>query len=193
MKPTSSRSKAALRLLALLAVALVSPANARAAETGGHAPVRYTATVVGPEVGSAPVAIHVDEFTTDEEFQRLAQVLAEKGSDGLRDLAFELDKGWVRIGNGLGYPIAVATRKPTAAGGEKVTIVVDRQIEFVELWRNLRSADYPFTYIELTVDGEGKGQGELTPVAKVKLGPGDRIQVEPLGGLPFRLLHVRRR
>jgi hypothetical protein len=189
MKPRHSRSRAALRLLALLAAVLVPLNGARAAETA----VRYHATLAGPEIGTRPVAIHIDDFSSDEEIQRLAGVLAEKGPDGLRDLAFELDKGWVRIGNSVGFPIAVATRKPTPEGGEKVTVVVDRQIEFIELWRNSRSADYPFTYIELTVDRDGKGQGELTPIAKVKLGPGDRIVVEPLGGLPFKLLNVRRR
>jgi hypothetical protein len=191
MKPTRSRSRAA-RLLALLALLFVPLAGARAAEPAGQA-VRYNATLAGPEIGTRPVVIHIDDFSSDDEIQRLAGVLAEKGPDGLRDLAFELDKGWVRIGHSVGFPIAVATRKPTAEGGEKVTVVVDRQVEFRELWRNERSADYPFTYIELTVDRDGKGQGELTPIAKVKLGPGGRIEVEPLGGLPFKLLNVHRR
>jgi hypothetical protein len=192
MHQTTHRSTALPRLLALLAAALLSLAGARAAEPG-HGAVRYTGTAVST-VGShtAPVVIHIDEFTTDQDMQRLAQALTEKGPAGLRDAAFELDQGWVRIGDSLGFPIAVAVRKPTPEG-EKVTIVVDRYVDFFEIWHHLRSADYPFTYIEMTLGRDGKGQGELQPLAKVRLLPGGKLDVEGLAVPPMKLLNVQRR
>jgi hypothetical protein len=67
--------------------------------------------------------------------------------------------------------------------------MIDRPISFREAANNLRSMDYPFSYIEIHLDPSGKGDGKLIAAAKVSLS-GNTVDIENLGVQPFKLLDV---
>jgi hypothetical protein len=141
--------------------------------------------------GSAPVVIHIDHYSSDQEISNLRGVLAAQGPDGLREALWNLEAGYIRVKGGLGYPVAVASSKPDA-GGRVVRLMIDRPLSFREEANSLRSADYPFSYVEIHLDSSGKGDGTLIAAAKVKL-DGNIVDIESLGVQPFKLLDVHSR
>jgi hypothetical protein len=167
-------------ILALATAALGQP-------KGEH----FTATLVNPEGSptTLPVVIHIHRYSTDAEIRKLAAILADKGPDGLRDALWDLEKGYIRFGGGLGYPIAVVTSKKTAVG-RVVRIMMDRPISFREATSSARSLDYPFSWIELKLGKDGKGEGQMFAAAKVRLADG-AFEVENYSALPLKLLSVR--
>jgi hypothetical protein len=67
--------------------------------------------------------------------------------------------------------------------------MTDRPIPIVEAWRNDRSMDYPFGFLEIILDAEGKGQGVLVVAAKIEFKDG-KIEMESYGREPFRLTNM---
>jgi hypothetical protein len=135
------------------------------------------------------LSIYVYDYSTEEEVQRLADTLANKGAKALREELWDLEKGWLRIGDSLGYPIAVA-RSQTTGDGRHIFLVADRPIQFFESWRGARSLDYPFSFIEIRVGKDGKGEGQFIPAAEVRLARSG-VQVESYAFQPSTLLGVR--
>ncbi len=165
------------------ALSMAAPASSSAEQ--------FTATLVNPEgrPTTSPVLIHVDRYSTDAEVGRLAGILADKGPDALREALWDLDTGYIRIGSGLGYPIAVARSRETDTG-RTVRIMMDRPISFREVAENARSLDYPFSYIEIKLGKDGTGEGQMFAAAKVRLEAGI-LDVENYSFLPLKLLSVR--
>ena len=164
-----------------------------AAQSGGE---RFTATVVdlgnaSTRTTSAPVVIHIYRYTTDEEIQRLAQTLKDKGPEALREALWDLEAGHIRVGGGLGYPIAVARSRQTDKG-RSLNLMIDRPVQFAEFWNSSRSLDYPFGFIQLDLDQQGKGEGRIIPAAKVRL-IDNTVDIESYGIQPARLLNVTQR
>jgi hypothetical protein len=52
-------------------------------------------------------------------------------------------------------------------GGDRVVIGTDRPVSFWEETRQPRTLDYPFTIIELRLNREGEGEGQLSLATKV--------------------------
>lgn len=154
---------------------------------------RFTATIASlAGGGTAPAVIHINHYSSDADVERLKDLLANKGPDALRDALWDLEAGYIRVGGGLGYPIAVARSKPDGKGGRLIRLMLDRPISFRELANNTRSVDYPFTYLEFQLDSAGKGQGKMIAAAKVSLS-GGTVDIESLGTQPLKLLKVETR
>jgi hypothetical protein len=152
---------------------------------------QFTATLVNPEgrPSTLPVVIHIDRYSTEAEVQKLSGILDRKGPDALRDALWDLEKGYIRVGNGLGYPIAVVLAKPSGAGRD-IRIMMDRQISFREFANGARSLDYPFSYIDVKVGRDGKGEGQMFAAARISMTAGT-VDVENYNALPLKLLGVR--
>lgn len=162
-----------------------------AAAAGQARAEQFTATLVNPEgrPTTTPIVIHIDRYSTDTEVQKLSGILANKGPDAPRDALWDLEKGYIRVGSGLGYPIAVARSKPSGTG-RVVRIMMDRPISFREFANSERSLDYPFSYIELKLGKDGKGEGQMFAAAKVSLTAGT-VEIENYNFQPLKLLSVR--
>jgi hypothetical protein len=94
---------------------------------------------------------------------------------------------------GLGRDINVVREKQTEAG-RKITIVFERWLQFFELRYGTRSVDYPFTYIELYINAQGKGEGTMIGAARISWDKKkDAIDVENFATYPLRLVNVERR
>ncbi|HEY0513675.1 MAG TPA: hypothetical protein VGH73_17330 [Thermoanaerobaculia bacterium] len=185
--------RAVVLALAVALVASVLPTAAFAQPRGEQ----FMANLVDPaghfgRRGSttAPVVIHIDQYSSDAEVQRLAGILTQKGPDALRDALWNQEVGYIRIGGGLGYPLAAARSQDTGNGGRIIRLMLDRPISQREVINNTFSVDYPFGYIEIKLDASGKGEGQFYQAAKVRLVNGT-LDVENFTPQPLRLLGVR--
>ncbi len=139
---------------------------------------------------TAPVIIHLDHYSSDAQVQTLAGILAGKGPEALRDALWNQEVGYIRVGGGLGYPIAAARSRETP-NGRVIRMMIDRPIAAREVLNNTFSSDYPFSYIEINLDRNGKGEGQFFAAAKVSLKKDGTLTVESFSPQPLRLLGVQ--
>jgi hypothetical protein len=170
--------------------------TALALSTAAFAETQFTGNLVAPagtarHTGTAPVLIHIDHYTSDAETQRLAGILQRKGTFALRDALWDQEAGYIRIGGGLGYPIAAARVHPAPDGGQVLRLMIDRPISQREVIRNTRTVDYPFAFVEIKLDSSGRGDGDFYQAARVSL-RGDTLHVDNYSPQPLRLLGVRK-
>jgi hypothetical protein len=117
--------KNSARLGTALAAALLLLTSVTAFAQQPRGGEQITANLVDPAgtfgrhgSNAAPIVIHIDHYTSDVEAGQLKDILQQKGPDALRDALWNDEAGYLRIGGGLGYPIAAARSHPTDDGGQ---------------------------------------------------------------------------
>ena len=166
-----------------------------AAQRSGRQRLTVTATVIG--IGgrfagrSRPFTLTVNSYTPPAELERLNEVLRLGGQEGLLRAVSDLDAGRIAVGNNVGVPANVVIRAPRAEGGEKLTVIFQRNVNFYELRYGTRSEDYRFGYAEIFLDRDGRGEGTFIPAARIRLRDGNTWEVEDFGVFPARLMGVR--
>lgn len=93
-----------------------------------------------------------------------------------------------------GLPVNFAYVSDTG-DGRRITVLFERWIEPFELRRGMRSQFYPFSYLELSLDRDGRGGGIFIGAAKVSF---DReepttLNVENFSTYPLRVVNVERK
>jgi len=159
------RRAAAAGVMAVATLVLSHPGSA---QTNGTAE-RFTALAVNMDGGgSATIEIVVNRWSTKSETDKLMSVLMEKGPDKLLDTLQSMPRvGYFRNLQSVGYDIHYASHAPLPEGGERVSLATDRRIGFWEASNRPRSIDYPFTVIELRVNGDGEGEGKMSVATKI--------------------------
>ena len=157
-------------------------------------PQRYRgrmAAMSGPSAGATAFLIfHVDRFATDAEVQVLGQTLGEQGEEALLNAVSATEvAGWLRVGDGLRYHLRVIRTMQTPEGRMLIGIT-DRPIQFGEIARSRRSAQYTFGWVQILFDEEGKGEGNMIPTAKINFNEEGRLVVESFGLQPYKILKV---
>ena len=152
--------------------AALTLAAASASARAYSAPERYTAFAVDMgfpgRTTAGPVEFVIERYSTDEERDRLMNVLLEKGPEKLLDTLQSLPRvGYFRTPNSIGYDIKFARKHKGEDGGDVITMMTDRYIGFWEAANRPRTIDYPFTLIEIRIDPEGKGEGKMSIATKV--------------------------
>jgi hypothetical protein len=190
----SARLGTALAAALLIATSLTAFAQQ---PRGGE---QFTANLVDPggtlgrhRSNTAPVVIHIDHYTSDVEAGQLREILQRKGPNALRDALWDEEAGYIRIGGGLGYPIAAARSVPTSDGGRTIRLMIDRPISQREVILSTHTLNYPFAYIEIKLDPKGQGQGDFYQAAKVSLTNGNTLHVDNYSPQPLRLLGAKAR
>ena len=185
----------ALVLLALAAgLGRVQASGQVTSESGKEA---FTAVAVNisnvGRAGATAVDIVVERWTTDAENNRLLAILKEKGPEELLEALRDTPRvGYFRTPDSLAYDLHYARQIPGEDGGRRIVLATDRPIGFWEAATRPRSFDYPFTLIELRVDGEGRGVGKLSIATKITLS-GDVMVLENFANQPVHLNDVRKR
>jgi len=109
----------------------------------------------------------MDPHHRKEERDRLFTVFKEKGADALLDALRDTKRvGYIRTPDSLAYDLRYARQMPGEDGDRRIVLATDRPIGFWEASRRPRSIDYPFTLIELRMDGSGEGVGKLSVATK---------------------------
>ena len=176
----------------------VPPANVCAKSASVTKPARAGQVVTGTVVGisgrlagrSRPFTLRVNSYTSASDAERLNSALRSGGEEELMNVLSKLDAGRIAIGTGVGVPANAVIATPTAEGGTKLLVLFQRNLGFYELRAGTRSSDYRFGYMEIFLDGRGRGEGTFIPAAKVKL-QGDTWVVEDFGAFPARIIGAR--
>lgn len=184
-----------LLCMALCAVILAGPpCRAEDPGAGPTVPQRYVGRIVntagGPGASSFTFTLQIDAFSTPDEVSRLAALLESDGQDAvIRTLQGMERKGWIKVGNSLGYPAAIIRFFPTEKG-HIIRVITDRPIQFVESMNSLRTKKYPFGIIELNIGADGSGEGSMIVAARAKFGKNGNLEIESYGTQPVKILNV---
>ena len=174
---------------AFMLLALASSANAKEVYTG-------TVIGVGGPLGgvSRPFTLEIDGYTSKAEGSRAVAVLAEGGQDRLLKELEGKRLGYFSLGGQLGRDLNFVQETRTADGRRRITILFARWMNLYELRTGARSEDYPFSYVELFIDANGKGEGTFIPAARVYFDKKNgNLDVENFGIYPARLAGVELR
>jgi hypothetical protein len=158
-------------------------------------PQAYSGVAIGTggSVGGKTISFdfRITQYTTDEELQNFAQLVKDKGPDALRRTLEKEDKGRINAVGSTGNQIAVARRRQQGSD-TIVTIVTARNMPFAELYRNGRTTDYPFGYLQVKLDATGKGTGQIMAAAKIRFDKKNgQYQIESFGNQYIKAINVR--
>ncbi len=101
------------------------------------------------------------------------------------------DKGRIAVVGSTGNQFAIA-RKRTQGADTIITIITARTMPFVELYRNGRTTDYPFGYLQVKLDAQGNGSGQIMSSAKIRFDEkSGQYQIESFGNQYIRATNIR--
>ncbi|HUL34868.1 MAG TPA: hypothetical protein VL128_13370 [Candidatus Eisenbacteria bacterium] len=166
-----------------------------AAGQEGMKPEVYSGVAVGTggSVGGKTMQFdfRITSYTTDDEVRQFAELVKDKGTDALRRALEKEDKGRVNPVGSTGTQIAVA-RKRVVGNQTIITIITARYMPFIELYRNNRSVDYPFGYMQVKLDSEGKGAGQIMAAAKIRFNKkSGKYEIESYGNQYIKAVNVQ--
>jgi hypothetical protein len=99
--------------------------------------------------------------------------------------------GSIREVTTLAWDLRFARQAPLEDGGRRIVLATDRPMPFWEVVNQPRSADYPFTLIEMHVDKENKGEGKLLADTRLFVDPRTKdVVLEHYDLQPVRLTQV---
>jgi hypothetical protein len=173
----------------ILSLAFVSSAQDKASAEA------YSGTAIGTggSVGGKTIQFNfrITQYTTDEEVQNFAQLVKDKGTDGLRRVLEKEDKGRINAVGSTGNQIAVA-RKRQEGADTIITIVTARTMPFLELYNGGRTTDYPFGYLQVKLDANGQGTGQIMAAARIRFDKKKgEYQIESFGNQYIKATNVR--
>ena len=198
-------SKRTLMSLLLLTTVIVGCSGSPSASTGAPAvsPAQMTVPIKVSGVISAmgstgPQTIMLQaqatNFSTDAEVAQLQGILKDKGQRELVDTLYawsdKNEKGWVRIGPSLGYPIAVIRSKALPNGGRQIAFVSSRPISFAGMKAGAAATEYPIGIFMVTVGPDGKGEGKIYGMIQAEVKNGEFELSSYSGGLPQLVTNI---
>ncbi len=140
---------------------------------------------------STQFTLTINGNTSDQDAQRYISILAEKGQDGLMSAIKNQKLGTFALSGQLGRDVNVVRVHRTETG-RRITILFERWLNLFEVRYGTRSEDYPFTYAEIFVDAQGKGEGTLIPAARIRFEKDNRtVEIENFGIYPAKLAGVQ--
>jgi hypothetical protein len=187
-----------LALIALVASMAASTTVVGRQKDKPQLPQRFTAFAVslgGPRSasGTAQVDIVINRWSTDAERGRLIEAL-KKGEDALLQTVRDLKPvGSIQTPGSVAYDLRYANETPGEDGGRHIFLATDRPIGFWEAAHQPRTINYPFTFIELRMNGSGEGEGKLSLATKVTSDDGRHVVLENYAAQPVALNQVKLR
>jgi hypothetical protein len=109
----------------------------------------------------------ITKWSTQDEIKQLGAVLKDKGQDGLLAELKKLDAGRINKVGDTGNQIAVA-EKSTMGDKTVITLIAARRMSLAETKNRGVSTDYPFGFMQVTLDSNGEGSGKMVAAAKIK-------------------------
>jgi hypothetical protein len=158
----------------------------------GNKPIEiFKAFAVQMQSGKAgAVQISITRWSTEEERQRLLDVLKESGQPAMiADLQKMPQVGYIKMPNSMGVALFYARSNDLPDGSRQVVIGSDRAIGMAT---NAPTASkYDATVIELHFpSGGGKGEGKIVLAGKASVGKDGKVQISNYQGEPVRLKDV---
>jgi hypothetical protein len=142
-----------------------------------------------PRFSSGTLDVRIDELTPDSELAAFARVAKKDGDIALLNRLSGEDYGKLRVSQGLGRPLAIA-QQTREDGMIRILAVVLRDMSAQEVFRGSLTTDYPYLVIDALVDRDGVGEGELYPLARLRISPDGKLTYQSLVGVPMRILQI---
>jgi hypothetical protein len=174
-------------------VACVAALGLAIAEPAAIQVVRFTSTAAGPSGELGPVEIVINRFSTTVEKNRIMDAFAERGPAGLHEALQQAPSvGRLAAPGDQGFDLRYAAELRGADGQRHVIIASDQWMTFFEAAERPRSADYPFTVLQLQIDTSGQGRGLTSGYTNITLDKRQgTIVLEHLGDQPVMLTNVQ--
>lgn len=158
-------------------------------------PEAYSGVAIGTggSVGGRSMGFdfRINRYTTDEEVQKFAELVKEKGTAALRRALEKEDVGQISPRGRVGNQIAVA-RKRQVGSDTVITLITARNMPFVELYRSGRSTDYPFGFMQVKLNAKGEGMGQIMAAAKIRFNKkAGKYEIESYGNQYIKAINVR--
>ena len=155
--------------------------------------VRFTATANGPSGELGPVEIVINRFSTTVEKNRFMDAFAARGPAGLQEALQQAPSiGHLAAPGDQGFDLRYAAELRGENGDRHVIVASDHGMSFFEAADRPRSADYPFTVLQLQIDKKGQGRGLASVYSNITLDmPQGSIVLENLGDQPVMLSNVQ--
>jgi hypothetical protein len=158
-------------------------------------PEAYSGVAIGTggSVGGKSIQFdfRITQYTTDEGVQKFAQLVKDNGTNALRRALEKEDKGRIGAVGSTGNQIAVA-RKRQQGPDTIITIVTARTMPFMELYNNGRTTDYPFGFLQVTLNAKGEGTGQIMAAAKIRFDKKKgKYEIESYGNQYVKATNVR--
>jgi len=185
-----------ITLVLLVCAAVVSPHYLPYGSAQRESKETYTGTIVGigGRLGGVtrPFTLTIEGHTSNEDAERNISILRSDGQDALLKAIRKQKLGRFSVDGSVGRDINVV-REHRTESGRKITIVFERWLEMFEVRYGTRSENYPFTYIEMYIGDNGKGEGTLIPAARIYFDKKEEntIAIENFGIYPARLSNIQ--
>ena len=162
---------------------LVFGVGATSAKKKPEKPIQeqFEATI-SPMISPRSMTIAIEEFSTNDEMQAIAQAFAKGGEDAVESSMRKIKKGYYQIERGEVMPIELIQLK-SAAGVRSLGIVGEASDRFQGTSPDkvfIGHRGYPYTFIEIEVDQQGNGKGLMIPFAKLVFNKQGQMVVEPM-------------
>ena len=158
----------------------------------GNKPIEiFKAFAVQMQSGKAgAVQISVTRWSTDEERQKLLDVLKESGQKAMiADLQKMPQVGYIKLPNTMGVALFYARSTDLPGGTRQVVFGTSRAIGMAT--NAPQASKYDATVIELHLPpGGGKGEGKIVLAGKASVGKDGKVQISNYSGEPVRLKDV---
>lgn len=196
MTSTLRLNRFILPLILLASSLFIHGERASATDASGAKSIEsYVGVVVGPRerlprTFSSLLTVRIERFTTEQESEKIAAMLAKNQFEALRTWPKDGPIGTLQLGDRLPDPIAAAWSYDDEHG-RHIVVVVPRTLSIREIFQGRRSVQYPYTVAQLDLEEDGHGSGELVAAARLRLGEDGGIEYNPLGVIPLRILGLR--
>lgn len=161
-------------------------------------PIHYAATAINmlasPGNAAIPINIVVTRWTSRAEQEQVMAALLELGERAFLEALRKMPSaGSIAPVGGVGFQVRYATLTRLPNGTDRVVMITDRPMSFAERWDGGRTTDYAVTWLELTLNPSGRGDGQVIAAARVLSDPVNRsILIENYNDQAIRLQNVRR-
>ncbi len=138
------------------------------------------------------MTIRIQDYTSDEQVQQYLETIQEGDQKGLRRTLEKVrGLGRISVTGFVGNELAVIRERDTEHG-KLISLLTARNMSFAELRQSGRSRNYPFSFLQLLVDEEGKGQGTVIVAARPRFKEDGTFEIESFGLQPFQVVNVQR-
>lgn len=153
-------------------------------------------TAIRARIAGAPgaamtrVSVTIESYTTDEEAHALLQAQTSGGKGAVVRALKRMNGGLVSISGARQLHINAARVLPKGSG-RRIVVICDGPLFSATAASPTQAAEEPFVVLELDVDDQGKGGGQLTEAATVRLDPNGFVELDRYLVPPQSLVEVK--
>lgn len=175
-----------------LAVPLTIAAQSKPITGNSADTAKLDGTIVTFNGKTLTFSMEIKEMTSAQDIENNLNILKSKGQDGFQKAIEKQDLGYFAITGQVGQDLNYVTQTKTDEG-TKIIAVFSRWLKPFETRYGSISSDYPFTYIEIFIDNNGKGSGTIIGAARVQIDKNDpnSLDFENFGAYPAKLIGVK--